>query len=263
MNVDGVRTATIAGHALRVADAQPTFWRKVEAGAWEPETLAAIRTLLASPAAGTPFFLDIGAWIGATSLFAAAEGARVLSLEADPAALEQMQANLAVNPDLAGRIEVIPKALAAQTGTLRMGARRKPGDSMSSLLLADASARTWEVAPIAPAELAHRLPKNVSVLVKLDIEGGEYALLPAMAPVLARADHGLILSFHPRALWERYGQDGTAFRSQTLAALDALHGWNAFPLEASGPSRQADPIDDLEATLLSNVASATWLFRRA
>lgn len=252
----------LAGHRLLVADAQPTFWAKVEAGLWEPETLAAIRTLLAAPGRAPGFFLDIGAWIGATALFAAAEGARVRALEADPAALEQLRANLAVNPALAARIEVLPNALAPQTGSLRMGARRKPGDSMSSLLLADESEQTWDVEAITPAQVAASLPHGIELLVKLDIEGGEYALLPAMGPLLARADRGMILSFHPRALRERHGSTEEAFRSETMRALDALHGWQAYPLEPSGPATGAVSRQSVEAALLSDVASETWLFRR-
>lgn len=262
MSENPVRDATIAGHRLRVADAQPTFWTKVARGLWEPETLAAIRPLLATSGEGVPLFLDIGAWIGATSLFAAAEGVDVLALEADPAALAQLHANLAVNPELAELITILPKAIAPQAGSLRMGARRKPGDSMSSLLLGEASQQTWEVATISPAQLAAELTPDASVLAKLDIEGGEYALLPVMAPLLARADRGLILSFHPRALRELHGEDSATFRSQTLAALDALNGWSAYALEQSGPSALAVSRDVLKTALLSDVASETWLFRR-
>lgn len=262
MSTAGTRLATLAGHSLHVADAQPTFWEKAAAGLWEPETLAAIRTLLAAPGGHPPFFLDIGAWIGATSLFAAAEGAYVLALEADPAALAQLQANLGSNPELADRIKVLPKAIAAQAGSLRMGARRKPGDSMSSLLLGGVSDQTWDVATITPLLVAAELPGEAGVLVKLDIEGGEYALLPAMAPLLARADRGLILSFHPRALRERHGEDSTAFRRESLAALDALDGWRACMLGPTGPSAEMVSREALETALLSDTASETWLFLR-
>ena len=75
---------------LSVADDQPTFWNKVEAGLWEPETLALIDQQITP---GTTF-LDLGAWVGPTALYAAARGARVIALEADPVALAQLRAKL-------------------------------------------------------------------------------------------------------------------------------------------------------------------------
>lgn len=257
-----MRDATIAGHRLRVADAQPTFWAKVASGHWEPETLATIRAQLTCDDERRPLFLDIGAWVGATSLFAAVEGAQVIALEADPAALDQLQANLDTNPELAEKIAVIPKAIAPQAGDLRMGARRKPGDSMSSLLLAEVSERSWDVASITPAQLVAHLPHQTDVLIKLDIEGGEYALLPAMGPLLAYASRGLILSFHPRVLRERHGGDTETFRGETLAALDALDGWKGYALKPSGPIPDAVSRDVIEAVLLSDIATETWLFQR-
>ena len=48
------------------------------------------------------------------------------------ATLEQLKRNLAVNPDLARRIEVVAGAIHASQGPVTLGARRKAGDSMSS-----------------------------------------------------------------------------------------------------------------------------------
>ena len=42
------------GLTLRIADDQPTFWDKVERGAWEPEMLALLERQLAS---GTVFLV--------------------------------------------------------------------------------------------------------------------------------------------------------------------------------------------------------------
>src|SRR5512134_2015551 len=191
---DAPRNIRLRETVLSVADDQPTFWDKVEGGRWEPETLALIDQQITP---GTTF-LDLGAWVGPTALYAAARGARVIALEADPVALAQLRRNLAVNPALAQRIEVLARAVHAADGRVTLGARRKPGDSMSSVLIAPGAA-TWVVDAITPLALAARIGPG-RLFVKLDIEGGEYELLPSMRPLVDRADCQVLVSFHPAIL---------------------------------------------------------------
>jgi hypothetical protein len=132
------RRVRIGALEIAVADRQPTFWDAVERGTWEPLTLATLRAFCRPGMR----FVDCGAWVGPTTLVAAGAGAEVIAVEADPAALEQLRANLAANPGLAGRVTVLPRALSVEAGEVRMGAGRKPGDSMSSLLFARGS-RRW------------------------------------------------------------------------------------------------------------------------
>ncbi len=171
-------------------DNQPTFWDKFESGAWEPETLALLDELLTPQST----FIDVGAWVGPTSLWAAFSARRVISLEADPVALDQLRRNLTANPALSRCIEVVPRALSPQPGTVTMGAARKRGDSMSSVLLADRDG-SWRTDTITAQQLAEMLGPQDDVVLKMDIEGGEYALLPTMMPVMQKVRAALI-SFH-------------------------------------------------------------------
>jgi FkbM family methyltransferase len=209
---------------LRVADDQPTFWDKVERGLWEPGTLALLEREIAP---GT-IFLDLGAWVGPTALYAAALGARVIALEADPAALAQLHRNLQANPGLAARIEVLARAVHASEGKVGFGARRKPGDSMSSVLIAP-GAVTWVAETITPAALAARIGADARLFIKIDIEGGEYELLPAMGPLLERPDCRVLLSLHPAILATVV--PGAAQReAATRRALAAFQGFAARAL---------------------------------
>jgi FkbM family methyltransferase len=216
----GPHTAEIAGFRVGVADRQPTFWAKVARGEWEPHTLAAIR---AHAGPGTAF-LDVGAWIGATALLAAACGARVLALEPDPEARAQLVANLSANPDLAGRVEVIDRALAGTPGPVRLGARRKPGDSMSSVLLAD-SAQGWTVETVTVAELAGRLRPGLPLLAKVDVEGAEYGFGAALAGLGAGRPFRLLLSLHPGLYAEARGEE--ELRAATRRLVGGLAGLRA------------------------------------
>jgi len=236
---------------LCVADDQPTFWDKVEKGLWEPETLALIDQQVAP---GTTF-LDLGAWVGPTALYAAARGARVIALEADPVALDQFRRNLAVNPALAGHIEVLARAVHAAVGQVRLGARRKPGDSMSSVLVAPGAA-TWLADTITPLALAARLGKVGRLFVKMDIEGGEYALLPCMRPLIDRPGCAMLVSFHPRIL-ATVLPEKTQQEASTRRALEVFDGFVPHALETSGlVDRRPDA-----AAIAAGAAPDKWLFR--
>lgn len=233
-----------------VADDQPTFWDRVEAGRWEPATVDVVTRRLGP---GTTL-LDLGAWVGPLTLLAAGLGADVVAVEADPAALDQLRRNLAANPGLSGRVTTVDRAVSARPGNVRLGARRKRGDSMSSALLAS-MAESWTVEAVTPAQLATLLPSTGRVLVKLDIEGGEYDLLPAMGPLLARPGLELLLSLHPRILAET-GEPDPAGR--LVAALRALEGWHAAHIGQGGP----EPRGRVPPALLDDPAAETWWLSR-
>ena len=235
---------------VSVADDQPSFWEKVERGLWEPETLALIDRQVAP---GTTF-LDLGAWVGPTALYAAARGARVLALEADPVALAQLHRNLAVNPALAQRIEVLARAVHAADGQVRFGARRKPGDSMSSVLVAPGAA-TWLADTITPRALAARLGAGEQLFVKMDIEGGEYELLPCMRPLIDRPGCRVLVSFHPRILATVLPERAQR-EASTRRALEVFEGFASQALEASGlVERRPDA-----AAIAAGGAPDKWLF---
>lgn len=217
------RSVAIGPYRIHVDDDQPTFWDKVAGSAWEPGTLGAVAARVGP---GT-LFLDLGAWVGPLSLYAAALGARVIAVEADPRALDQLRRNLAANPDLAERITVVPRAVSPNRSPVRLGARRKPGDSMSSVLLADAST-SWSADAVTPDELAGMVAEGERLIVKLDIEGGEYALLPGLTGILSRPDAALLVSLHPVIL---AGTGVADPAGAALVALSSLAGFAAATVE--------------------------------
>ncbi len=243
------RTVWLGRFEVVADDDQPTFWDRVASGTWEAGTFAALD---AHVGPGT-VVLDLGAWVGPISLYAAGLGARVVAAEADPAALDQLRRNLAANPDLAARVTVVPRAVAPLAGTVAFGARRKPGDSMSSILLAEAG-RGWTAEAITPGELARLVEPAVRLFVKLDIEGGEYGLLPAMAPLLAHQYPVILVSFHPGILAE-IGEPDPNGRLAT--ALTPLSGWRAFAIGPGGPVDRGTVPD----AVIWEPGVDTWLFR--
>ena len=229
---------TIRGRNFRVADDKPTFWNRAAAGTWEPETLEALESVVRPG----DTVLDIGAWVGPTTLFSAALGASVVAVEADPAAQVQFARNIAVNPALAERIVLIRAAATPDGSPIRLGAARKRGDSMSSALLT-AAADTWECPGVSPQALldAAQVRTGAALVVKIDIEGGEYVLVPALAPLLPACTRAVLLAVHPRIL-EASGEGATAVMNATARVLSAFHGWSIRVLEpgAEGENAAAD-----------------------
>ena len=248
------RAVRIGDRVVHMADDQPTFWDRVAEGHWEPETLAAIDRLVDRRTT----FLDLGAWVGPTALYAAGRARRVIAVEADPAALDQLRRNLAVNPDLAERIDLVPRAIHGQEGTVTMGARRKPGDSMSSVLLSGAE-RTWQAETITPGQLAGMIREDERVVVKIDIEGAEYELLPSLAPLLKHAQ-AVLVSLHPKILAASVNDPGEAAR-RTRAALAALAGFHSRPLAGKPIGARFAPLL-VRWRLRRNLPGDDWLFTR-
>ena len=242
------RRVRMAGQSFLVADDKPTFWDKAEAGEWESETLEAIAALCRPGIA----FLDIGAWVGPTTLFAAACGAQVTAVEADPRAIELLRGNVAANPALAGRISVLAGAASAVAGSVRIAAPRKPGDSMTSVLVSG-TPHVFEVPALTPADLLAGLPaRRTGLVVKIDIEGAEYGLVPALGPALPDDTAAVLLAFHPR-LMTGAGRSGDEIATATQACFSALAGFEPRAVDTPG---DADPRQ------LAESGNVTVLFQR-
>lgn len=242
------RAVAIGAASFFVVDDKETFWDKVAAGAWEPDTLAAVGAL-AGP--GT-LLIDLGAWIGPISLMAAARGARVLAFEPDPRAFELLAANLAANPALAGAVRLHNRAAAPEPGRIRLGSPRKPGDSMGSILMAGNAAATWEADTLTSGDIAALADGAERIVLKIDIEGAEYALLPHLAPLLGPRTAAALVAFHPRLL-QAAGHATAEIERLTDAATAVFAGYRARPL---------DLVAEAGAPVVSTTRNATVLFSR-
>jgi hypothetical protein len=72
------------------------------------------------------------------------------------------------------------------------------------------------------------IPPDGLLVAKIDLEGGEYALLPHLGPVLDRAA-AVHLSLHPALLLESLHGDGAAAQALSRAALAGLAAFEGAP----------------------------------
>lgn len=185
----GHYSGSLNGLPFRLDPYHSKFWRKASAGKWEPETFAVLDAHLDAQ----HDYLDIGAWIGPTVLYGAARARRVYCFEPDPVAFRYLAWNLELNA--VQNVSAFSAALSQGVGIARMASfGGEAGDSMSSLLNdgdhgSDVITLGWEDFAAA-ADLS-----RVS-LVKMDIEGAEFDVLPSLLPWLKAQRPALYLSTH-------------------------------------------------------------------
>ena len=159
-------------------------------------------------------YLDIGAWIGPTVLYAARHARKVWCFEPDPRAFRHLAWNIELN-DLRN-VSALPVALSSETGIARMASfGGETGDSMTSLL--NTGGDGFSAVTLAWDTFAAQTDLSNVSLVKMDIEGAEFAVLPALVPWLKEARPALYLSTHAPFLDETARADALAGLAEVLS----------------------------------------------
>lgn len=148
----------------------------------QPHNLAEFAWVLAHLAGRPEKIIDAGAYHGLYTLVfarAAAPGSEVVAIDPVPSNVALIEVNLALN-GLAARIE--PVAVSARDGHVRFA-----GGSCGQIVTSGGSEyRAMRLASILPD----------ATVVKLDIEGAEFAVLPAALAELANV-HTWLVEIHP------------------------------------------------------------------
>ncbi|WP_278922408.1 FkbM family methyltransferase [Pseudophaeobacter profundi] len=185
----GYYAGSLNGLPFRLDPYHSKFWRKASAGRWEPETFAVLDAYLNKE----QDYLDIGAWIGPTTLYGAARARRVYCFEPDPVAFRYLAWNLELNG--VQNVSAFSVALSRGVGIARMASfGGEAGDSMTSLLTdgdhgSDVITLGWK-------DFSDATDLSKVSLVKMDIEGAEFDVLPSLLPWLKAHRPALYLSTH-------------------------------------------------------------------
>ena len=157
------------------------FWTHVDRGEWEPGTFDIFDRFIDRESA----YLDLGAWIGPTVLYGCGLAKAVYAVEPDPIAGAELGRNLGLNRPLTENVHVYPLCLAPKSGTVWFGSEGEGGDSQSSLLFGKGKTR-WTVEARNFEDLVGEAGIGRCGFIKMDIEGGEYGVLPGMLGYLRR-----------------------------------------------------------------------------
>ncbi|MBF0137302.1 MAG: FkbM family methyltransferase [Magnetococcus sp. DMHC-1] len=170
------------------------FWNRVNRGQWEPETLQTFDTCLNE----NMVTVDIGAWIGPTTLYASRKCRKVYAFEPDAVAFAELKKNVANNN--IENVELFNLAIDFQKSDRCLYKKTAFGDSMSSFIDVAGAA---EFQKISSDRLDNLVAADVlagDVFYKIDIEGYEYDLMPKLAYLFNNKKCILYLSVHPMIL---------------------------------------------------------------
>jgi FkbM family methyltransferase len=204
------------------------FWTDLNSGNWERETFEVIDYFVKDGSRT----LDIGCWIGPISLYMAAKGARVYSIDPDPVAYKIFVENLDLNPALKFLINPFNIALSSKNQDVNLFARQAYGYSSTSILK-----RTRDNLSNIKADgiSLENFINSANLLyldfIKMDIEGAEFDLLPDILPAIAKLGlPTLFVSFHYSYLNEFFYQNTFKFRylSLLLMKFEKLLGFYLF-----------------------------------
>lgn len=154
------------------------FWDEVAQGEWEPETFAALDRFLKPD----HVFLDLGAWVGAVTLYAASICKFVHSFEPDSIAFQRLTENLLLNADLKTRIAAHNVAVSDNSKGLRLYTAEL-GNSETSIFAVHERAGQQrpvsseiDVPTVDFLTLVQTLGRSNPLFIKCDIEGAEYKI---------------------------------------------------------------------------------------
>jgi len=197
------------GRRWLVTGDRAEYWDRVGRGEWEPHTYGVFDRFLDPDHS----YIDVGAYVGATVLYGAHLARHCYALEPNPVAFSILQQNVDLNPSLKNRIMLSRNCLSSTCGPVTLGNTTSldGGDSMSSMLFTGAPV-IWEVPGVTLKRFILDNRIDDCSFIKIDIEGGEFDVVPAIADYLAERRPTVFLSVHP------------GFVSRPLEAVSALDG---------------------------------------
>lgn len=244
------------------------FWEELESGKWESDTFDVFDQYLDE----NTVFLDVGGWIGSTFLYASQLVNHSIVFEPDEVAFKELSANLSQNESAPwhAHTEAIQAAIAPESGSVSIGFRHESGDSMSSVLLGDSEEST-EVNSINLSDfIAERGLSKEKLFIKMDVEGFEYEILPALGKTIQSLDNAsFLVSLHPQFLLEKLNTEipsgklktsltRKAFFERHQALLKAFKGYKCTFING----KPFKPRKELTKALITGQFSRDLVFSR-
>jgi len=205
-------------------DGYESYWQLVNQGKWEPETFSVFDSNIDKQT----LFIDVGGWIGPTSLYAAQIAKKTIILEPDPIAFKRLKQNLDLNLNILSKknINIFNLALWYKKTSISFFSFLQPGDSSSSIIRNSKNKKrgqlkksSFEAETITFSNLIEKtdLREYKKIFVKIDIEGAEYELFDTLLDQLSKISAVFLVSAHP---WLIHKNSNKGFTRRFKQALD-------------------------------------------
>jgi len=238
-----IEAVSILGRQLIVEfdDQNEWIYRQAVTGDWEADTFSAIARFVDVDWT----YIDIGAWIGAMTIFASQTAKRSVAVEPDPVAASQLLRSVARNPGLVDKVEIWTIPIAEHSGATSLHSAAF-GNSMTSILTSRGQT-TLSTMAIGATEFIDIALATVDgpTFFKIDIEGAEFSIVPRLVnKLLSEGIQGAIhLSLHSHFLnggnedteaWVKNVRD-TSIALAALADFGEFYSWDGSDWK---PSRE-------------------------
>lgn len=151
---------------------------------WEPQTFAVFQRLQKDKVV-----LDVGGWIGLTALWSAHVAKKVFVLEPTQKAFGELEANLQLNTEVRGKVVAINAGLGASDRVANMTNNGDSMDKFTSLI---------DIKVVSIASLRKEHPElDKTGFVKIDTEGYEKVIVPALKDFFKETKAAAYVSLHP------------------------------------------------------------------
>jgi FkbM family methyltransferase len=200
-----------------VSDQNLLFWKNIYSN-WENETFQVFDKYLSQD----KIFIDIGGWIGTTSMYGSRKSKHVYSIEADHKSFDDLTNNLKTN--CCENYTLIKKAIfnvdniKIKFGKNTFLPNSKMNDSTSQIYSDDTVTNEYYlVETITIENLIKNYEINISEisLIKVDIEGGEENILNDLFDIHIKYNIPLYIRFH-YTWWKDKNLDRFSFLSSDI-----------------------------------------------
>jgi len=168
------------------------FWKRVYRGEWEPHTYKVMSQYLDK----NSIYIDIGAWIGPTVIYAAKKSKQVICFEPDPIAFRRLTSNIYLNN--LDNVSSYNVAISDKCSIQKMSSfGGSLGDTMTSLISRHNKSSSSFNALVLDWNMIEKIHNFKKVdFIKIDIEGAEFFLIPKLEKFFMKFQPVVWLSIH-------------------------------------------------------------------
>ena len=172
------------------------FWTLYANNRWENFTFEIFDRFIDSDSD----YLDIGAWIGPTALYGASRAKNAYAFEPDKLAFEKLNTNRQLNPQLQEKLHIFNFGIGECTQKVKFFVG-EGATSTSSIVSNKYNEKAFYHVDFFDIRTVFA-DKNIEVenlnFIKIDIEGGEYKILPSIIDYFSELNHypTLFISTH-------------------------------------------------------------------